>query len=232
MLPVSGRNGGTNRDSVSRETGLLKTWPKDGPRLIWCINGLGDSVAAVAVVGGRIFVLGKSGDDEQLITLEEATGKQLWSVPVGPAPRGGNPSMRWASPRTPTVDDDRVYAVTARAELACFTTRDGKLLWRKNYAKDFQGRIGVFGCGDRPLVDGENLICSPGGKDSTVALTELGIAGRGLDEGQFVGRGLQVVAEEGGVVSVACGVDTDPDACGRAGRNCRRSRLRSGSVLW
>ena len=68
--------------------------------------------------------------------------------------------------------------------------------------------------------------------NSFEALTELGIAGGGLDEGQLVGGGLQVVAEEGGVVSVSCGVDADADARGRAGRNCRRSRLRSGSVLW
>jgi hypothetical protein len=69
-------------------------------------------------------------------------------------------------------------------------------------------------------------------REAFEALAELGITGGGLDEGQFVSRGLQIVAQEGSVVSVACGVDADADARGWAGRNRGRSRLRSGSVLW
>ena len=64
------------------------------------------------------------------------------------------------------------------------------------------------------------------------ALAELGIAGGGLAEGQFVGGGLPIVAQEGGVVAVACGVDADADARRRAGRNRWRSRWRSGIVVW
>ncbi len=159
---------GPDRSAVSKETGLLKTWPEKGPPLAWQAAGLGEGVASVAVAGGRVFTLGKIGDDEHLTALEETTGRKLWSVPVGPAVKGESSLMRWLSPRTPTVDGDRVYAVTARADLACFRTADGMLLWRKNYAKDFKGRLGSFGCGDRPLVDGDHLICTPGGKDSTV----------------------------------------------------------------
>jgi outer membrane protein assembly factor BamB len=67
------------------------------------------------------------------------------------------------------VDDDRVYAFTARGELVCFTTAEGKELWRKNYPKDFEGQTGSWGWCDRPLVDGDHLICTPGGKDAAVA---------------------------------------------------------------
>jgi outer membrane protein assembly factor BamB len=159
---------GPDRNSVSKETGLLESWPEGGPPLAWSFTGLGDGVASVAVAAGRVFTLGRRDGDEHLTALDEATGKKLWSVPVGPAMKGESSLMRWLSPRTPTVDEDRVYAVTARAELACFRTTDGTLLWRANYVTDFQGRIGGFGCGDRPLVDGELLICTPGGKDSGV----------------------------------------------------------------
>jgi outer membrane protein assembly factor BamB len=138
--------------------------------LVWAATDLGEGVASVAVAGQRVFTLGKIGDDEQLTALDEATGKKLWSAPVGPAVRGESSLMRWLSPRTPTVDGERVYAVTARADLACFRTADGTLLWRKNYLKDFRGRSGNFGCGDRPLVDGDRLICVTGGKDGVVAL--------------------------------------------------------------
>ncbi len=159
---------GPDRNSVSKETGLLDAWPEAGPPLAWSFTGLGDGVASVAVAGGRVFTLGKRDGDEYLTALDETTGKKLWSVPVGPANKGENSLMRWLSPRTPTVDDDRVYAVTARADLGCFRTTDGTLLWRANYVTDFQGRIGGFGCGDRPLVDGDRLICTPGGKDTSV----------------------------------------------------------------
>src|SRR5262249_24877922 len=70
---------GPERNSVTKETGLLKTWPEKGPALAWKATGLGDGVASVAVVGGRVYTLGKSGEDEQVIALEETTGKRLWS---------------------------------------------------------------------------------------------------------------------------------------------------------
>jgi outer membrane protein assembly factor BamB/precorrin-6B methylase 2 len=159
---------GSDRNSVSRETGLLKEWPDKGPPLAWQIDGLGDGVASVAVAGGRIFTLGKHGDDEHLIALDEDGGKKLWSVALGPAMKGESGLMRWLSQRTPTVDADRVYAVTARGELVCLRTADGKEVWRKSYPNDFKGRTGPWGWCDRPLVDGDRLICTPGARDAAV----------------------------------------------------------------
>jgi outer membrane protein assembly factor BamB len=159
---------GPDRNGVSKETGLLKEWPEQGPPLAWQVTGLGDGVAAAAVEGGRVFILGKQGDDEVLTALEETSGKKLWSVPVGPAMKGESSLMRWLSQRTPTVDDDRIYAFTARGELVCFSTAEGKEVWRKNYPKDFEGLTGSWGWCDRPLVDGDRLICTPGAKDGAV----------------------------------------------------------------
>jgi outer membrane protein assembly factor BamB len=159
---------GPERNSVSKETGLLKTWPEAGPPLYWSAKGLGAGVASVAVAGGRVFTLGKLGDDEHLTALDEGTGKKLWAVPLGPAMKGESPLMRYLSQRTPTIDGERIYAFTARGDLVCCGTADGKELWRKSYPTDFQGRTGVWGWCDRPLVDGDRLICTPGGKDSTV----------------------------------------------------------------
>jgi outer membrane protein assembly factor BamB/protein-L-isoaspartate O-methyltransferase len=66
------------------------------------------------------------------------------------------------------VDEDRIYAVTARGELVCLKSTDGKELWRKNYPQDFEGKSGAWGFCDRPLVDGDRLICTPGGATATV----------------------------------------------------------------
>jgi outer membrane protein assembly factor BamB/precorrin-6B methylase 2 len=164
---------GPGRNSLSAETGLLKAWPEQGPSLAWQATGIGPGVASVAVAGGRVFTLGDVSGDEQVTALEEATGKRLWQAPVGPAAAGGglSPLMRWLSQRTPTVDGERLYAVTARGELVCLSAGDGQVLWRKDYPRDFGGRTGVWGWCDRPLVDGDRLICTPGGdKGPVVAL--------------------------------------------------------------
>jgi outer membrane protein assembly factor BamB len=158
---------GVGRTNVSRETGLLKKWPRMGPPLAWKARGLGESTASVAVAGGRVYTLGKRGENDWVTALDEATGKKIWSRPLGRAMKD-NPLMRWLSQRTPTVDDDRLYAFTARGDLVCLAAADGKEAWRKSYSRDWGGTVGSWGCCDRPLVDGQRLICVPGGSKATV----------------------------------------------------------------
>jgi outer membrane protein assembly factor BamB/precorrin-6B methylase 2 len=162
---------GPERTNIAKDTGLLAEWPKDGPLLMWKVEGLGEGVPSVAVAGGRVFTLGyrdgSDGQAEYLTAWATANGKLLWRSRVGPAvPEQKN--MRWLSQRTPTVDDDRVYAVTARGEIVCFSTADGMERWRKDYKADFGGKQNGWGYCDYPLVDGNRLICSPGGKDASV----------------------------------------------------------------
>ncbi len=159
---------GPHRDNVSRDKGLLTEWPKGGPPLLWKAGDLGEGVPSVAVAGGKVFVLGYRDGKEFLTALAETDGKRAWSVPVGPAVKE-MPAMRWLSQRTPTVDGDRVYAFTARGQLICLATADGKERWRKDYVKEFGGKPGTWGYCDFPLVDGDRLVCTPGGKEATLA---------------------------------------------------------------
>ncbi|MCH7689406.1 MAG: PQQ-binding-like beta-propeller repeat protein, partial [Planctomycetes bacterium] len=164
---------GPNRDNKSTETGLLKEWPKEGPPLVWKVEGLGAGIGSVSVAGGRIFTTGQHEQKEYVIALDEKTGKHLWTSPAGAAIRQ-SPLMRWLSQRTPTVDGERLFAFTAGGELICLQSKDGKELWRKNYVSDFGGSKGIFGYCDFPLVDGDHLICVPGGTDaSVVALNKI-----------------------------------------------------------
>src|SRR5581483_4859248 len=94
---------GPDRDNVSKDTGLLKSWPKDGPPLAWQTKGLGGGYSSVSVVGDRIYTLGNKGGVSHVIALERDGGKLVWSVELGKA--GGNLGC------TPTVDGDRVYAL-------------------------------------------------------------------------------------------------------------------------
>jgi outer membrane protein assembly factor BamB len=159
---------GPERSNVSSEKGLLRSWPREGPPLAWKAEGLGQGAASVAVAGGRVFTLGYRGDDEFVTALQESSGKKLWSVRIGPAVRE-LAAMRWLGQRTPTVDDDRLYAVTARGELVCLHTVNGKERWRISYPKDLGGKAYPWGYSDRPLIDGDRLICTPGGASATVA---------------------------------------------------------------
>jgi outer membrane protein assembly factor BamB len=158
---------GPDRTNVARDTGLLKAWPEGGPPLLWKAEGLGEGVPSVAVAGGKVFVLGYRDDKEFLTAVNENDGTRAWSVSVGPAVKEMS-IMRWLSQRTPTVDGDRVYAFTARGQLICLATGDGKELWRKDYIKDFGGRPGNWGYCDFPLVDGDRLIGTPGAANATL----------------------------------------------------------------
>jgi outer membrane protein assembly factor BamB/precorrin-6B methylase 2 len=158
---------GPLRDNVSSDFGLLQEWPVGGPPLIWRTDGIGLGIASVAVAQGSIYTLGSADNYEQVIALDEATGELRWRAAIGPAINDA-PLMRWLSQRTPTVDGERLYASTAQGDLLCLQTADGKELWRKNYPKDFGSPRRSWGFVDRPLVDGDKLICTPGGKEATI----------------------------------------------------------------
>ena len=158
---------GPDRSNVSTETGLLKEWPKDGPPLVWTANGLGDGVAPVSVARGRVFTTGNIGDAVVCTARSETDGKPLWSTTLGPAAKEAS-VMRWLSQTAPTVDAERVYAVTANGDYVCLAADTGKEVWRKHFATDLGGRKGSWGFCDYPLVDGENLIVSPGGTAGTI----------------------------------------------------------------
>ena len=100
---------GPRRNAISLETGLLKEWPKDGPKLVWRVADLGEGYATPAVVGSRVFLMAnKSLDDESVHALSVRDGKHLWSTRVG---KVGNPDQEPSYPMarsTPTVDGDRL----------------------------------------------------------------------------------------------------------------------------
>jgi outer membrane protein assembly factor BamB len=163
---------GLRRDNVSEDRGLLNSWPEEGPSLSWEVVGIGGGIAAVSVAGGRVFTVGYLEDGEYLTALDEGTGRRLWSSLLGPRVEE-NALMRWLGQRTPTVDGERVYAFHTKGLLVCYHSSTGKELWRKDYAKDFGAVRPGWGFCDRPLVDGDKLICAPGGTAAIVALNKI-----------------------------------------------------------
>ena len=153
---------GPNRDNLSTDTGLLKEWPKGGPPLAWKATGLGRGYSSVAIADGKIYTMGTIDGASCVVALDDG-GKNLWTAKIGPENGnfGGYPGTR----STPTVAGDKAYAMTQSGDLACVNVADGKIVWQKNMTKDFGGEMmSMWGYSESVLVDGDNVICTPGSK--------------------------------------------------------------------
>jgi len=157
---------GPNRDGISTDTGLLKAWPTGGPPLAWKTTGLGSGYSGMAVVGDRIFTIGDRPDASFVNVLKVADGKQVWSAKLGKAGAPGG----FEGPRsTPTVDGELVFAIGQFGDIAAFEASNGKERWHKELVKDFGGTRAEWGYTESPLVDGEQVVFTPGGSKGAVA---------------------------------------------------------------
>jgi outer membrane protein assembly factor BamB len=160
---------GPHRTDVSDEKNLLQQWPAGGPPVVWNATGYGEGFSSISIAGDRIYSMGDKGDGSFLTSSDRLNGKLVWSAPVG-KPGGNYKGTRC----TPTVDNDRVYGLGQFGDFVCCDTADGKVMWRKNLLQDFGGQHGGWQYTESPLVDGNRLICTPGGSSATmVALNKL-----------------------------------------------------------
>lgn len=183
---------GPKGDGVSGETGLLKEWPKGGPSLLWDAKkvndgkSIGTGYSSLAIQKGKIYTMGdfvipsdKKDDsgkkperkgDENVYCLDAATGKILWTTKVANYFHNGNGA---GARCTPTVDGARVFALSPQGTLSCLDADTGSILWQKDLPKDFGGRMmSGWGYSESPLVDGNKLICTPGGKKAALVALE------------------------------------------------------------
>lgn len=160
---------GPNRNGISPETGLLKEWPAGGPKLVWQKKDLGEGYSTPAVAGGRIFFISNQGlENESVHALNEKDGEPIWSTRIG---KVGNPNQNPPYPSarsTPTVDGNFVYALGSDGDLACLDAAKGEIKWQKSLRKDFGGEPGVWAYAESPLVDGDAVVVTPGGKEATL----------------------------------------------------------------
>lgn len=165
---------GPDRNAVSKERGLLKEWPKDGPPLAWKINGLGGGYSGPSIAAGRIFGMSNRGDDEVVWALSEKEGKELWVTRLGPAFKQQAPQGKEGPACTPTVDGELLYVEGLGGDVACLQVKDGKITWQRSLTRDFGGRVPMWSYRESPLVDGDKVIFTPGGQEAMlVALDKL-----------------------------------------------------------
>ncbi|MGF1580905.1 MAG: PQQ-binding-like beta-propeller repeat protein [Gemmataceae bacterium] len=178
---------GPQRDGISREKGLLKAWPEGGPKLAWKVQSLGLGYSCPVVAGGRIYTLGtrdfrlEGNRDFKivgttikttcLICLDEKTGEDIWYTPFAAIETYFDGNTYGNGPRgAPAVDGKNIYALSGDGTLACFGTETGAIEWKVNLVKDFGGETMSKwgGYSQSVLVDGDNVICVPGGKKGAV----------------------------------------------------------------
>jgi outer membrane protein assembly factor BamB len=157
---------GPNRDGVCTETGLLKSWPDDGPKLLWEITGLGPGYSSMSIVHGKLYTMGDVSLDSDkaqcVLAYDLATHKRIWTAKVGPTHSDGGPRC------TPTINDGLAYAIGTSGDLVCLDARTGNMRWSKNLEKDFEGKNPGWKYSESPLIDGDKLLCTPGGKNAFI----------------------------------------------------------------
>ena len=156
---------GPDRSEVSSETGLLKQWPEGGPSQVWLYRDAGIGYAGVAVVGSTLYTTGARDEKEYALAVNTETGTEVWATELGPMLKNS-----WGDgPRgTPTLDGGKAYIMSGRGLLAAVDAASGKILWRKSMA-DLGGKVPSWGYTESVLVDGQRVICTPGGPQGTVA---------------------------------------------------------------
>jgi outer membrane protein assembly factor BamB len=162
---------GLERTGISKEAGLLAKWPENGPPLLWTYREAGLGFSSFAIAGDKLYTLGTRGDDEIVIALDATSGKELWTAKIGPVFTFAR--NQWGDgPRgTPTVDGQHLYAIGGQGILVCLDLgQKGKEVWRKDFIKDLGGAMMTeWGYSESPLVDGELVVCAPGGADGAIA---------------------------------------------------------------
>jgi outer membrane protein assembly factor BamB len=155
---------GPRRDGISDETGLLTSWPDGGPKLLWKIDGIGTGWSCPNIVGQRIYITGDMGDDLVIFALNRS-GEIQWKVTNGRNWKNPYPGARACC----VFSEGRLYNMNAHGRVVCLDAASGQELWSVNILERFDAKNITWALSECLLVDGRNLIVTPGGKKALMA---------------------------------------------------------------
>ena len=146
---------GPDRNAISPEKGLMRSWPKDGPKVLWTIS-LGAGYGGAAVSEGKVYILDRIGNDKDILRcLDLLTGKEQWSYVYDAPGRVQHPGSR----STPAIDGNYVYTCGSFGDLYCFDKNTHKPVWNKNIWKDYtDDNVPRWAISQNPLIYGDSLI--------------------------------------------------------------------------
>jgi len=155
---------GPNRDGISPEQDIGKNWDADPPEALWTVSLDDEGYAGPAVAGDLLYIIDHRGSEDVVRAIDTETGADAWSYSY--------PDTSWENygyaRATPTVDGDRVYVLSRLGLVTCLDAATGGEVWSRNIVEDFEGVSPKYEMSMSPLVDGDHLILTPGGKDAAV----------------------------------------------------------------
>jgi len=150
---------GPSRDGIYPESGLLKSWPADGPEILWSFEELGKGHSSAIVANGFVYATGMI-DGQGFLFKFNLNGKQIYKKTYGPEFAESYHGTRG----TPTIAGDKIYLLSGNGKLYCLQEKNGKVLWSKDLFKDFDGKRIRWGMNETPVVDGDVVYITPGGR--------------------------------------------------------------------
>ena len=148
---------GPDRNAISPEKGLLRSWPEAGPQVLWTVS-LGEGYGGAAISQGQVYVLDRIGNEKDVLRcLDLLTGKEQWSFDYEAQGRVQHPGSR----STPTIDGNYIYTCGSFGDLYCFDKNTHKPVWHKNVWKDFQeGGVPSWAISQNPLIYADTVIAA------------------------------------------------------------------------
>lgn len=154
---------GPGRTGIYNETALLKSWPADGPKLLWEAEGIGMGYSSATVTGDAIYITGIRGDKDVLTAFTQ-DGRKKWDVEYGTMSKVNSaPESRC----TPTFLNGKIFVVSGQGELSCVSP-EGKVIWKSDYYKKYSAPEPRFGISESPLVVDNKVIVTPGGNTAAM----------------------------------------------------------------
>lgn len=160
---------GPNRTGVSGERGLLREWPAEGPKLVWRNGDVGAGYGSPAIAGGMLYLISNTGNENEFLgAYSTGDGARKWATKIGVVGFPNQDPNYPGSRSTPTVDGSMVFAIGSDGDIVALDAATGAIKWQKHMQKDFAGKHGRWAYAESPLVDGNAVVCSPGGSTASV----------------------------------------------------------------
>jgi outer membrane protein assembly factor BamB len=195
---------GPKRDGISKETGLLKEWPAEGPKLVWQNKEVTEGWGAPSIANDIVYLVGNRGIEEESVTaFKTSDGSKIWSTKIGVV---GKPNQQPKYPgarSTATIEGGSAYALGSDGDLVALDATKGAIKWKKNLRTDFGGESGTWAYSESPLIDGETLVVAPGKATATVVALNKNTGAEiwrcAIPEGDLAAYASAIVVDYGGI---------------------------------
>lgn len=156
---------GPDRDGVYKETGLLTSWPQEGPALLWETLDAGKGYSSPVIEKDRIYVTGMNAEEnKEIFSAYSLDGKKVYEIVYGSPWDKSYPETR----TTPTIVGSKAYVISGSGEVVCISLKKGDILWKIDGGATFKRKTGYWGTCESPLVFDNKVIFTPGGEETTM----------------------------------------------------------------